>query len=140
MPITKLIQELNQLHLPTGEYAITCSGPMAIKGIREARDLDIVVSTKLWIKLKKKYKKYLSTTQEKIVIGNIEIFGKHLKVGKLIYATAEQQIRETEIIEKYPFVKLPRIKHYKQTYAREKDLNDIELINEYLSKISSNLS
>jgi hypothetical protein len=133
MSISHLITELTQLNLPLGEYAIACSGPLAVRGLREAHDLDVVVTPRLWRKLKRQYKEYLSPSGDKLNIGNVEILGKHLKAGDQIYASAEELISQSEIILQYPFVKLTVIEQYKKTLARQKDLHDLKLIKQYLS-------
>jgi len=55
MKIDILLAELDKLNLPDDQYAITSSGPLAIRGIREANDLDIIVTPKVWTELSKKY-------------------------------------------------------------------------------------
>ena len=47
----KYLDELLELELPSAEYAIFGSGPMAIRNLRENNDLDILVKEELWLKL-----------------------------------------------------------------------------------------
>ncbi|MBU4381382.1 hypothetical protein L6255_02740 [Candidatus Parcubacteria bacterium] len=51
MKIDILLEELDKLNLPKDQYAITSSGSLAIRGIREANDLDIIVTPKVWKEL-----------------------------------------------------------------------------------------
>ena len=51
------LAELKALNLPLGHYAIFGSGPLAVRGIREAADLDIIVSESLWKELLPKHEK-----------------------------------------------------------------------------------
>ncbi len=134
MSIQKLLDELKELNLPEGHYAITASGPLAIRGLREAHDLDIVVTEELWEDLKNQYQDYI-VQDEKIVLGGIEILGKVLKANKEIFATAEEQLAQVEIIQDFPFVKLNIIRDYKKKLAREKDLEDLKLIESYFNSI-----
>jgi hypothetical protein len=48
MDIFKKLQELN---FPIGEYVLVGSGPLAARELREASDLDIAVTDKLWQQL-----------------------------------------------------------------------------------------
>jgi hypothetical protein len=54
MQFEKLLNELKKLNLPPDEFAITSSGCLAVRGIREANDLDLVVSDKLFDDLSKR--------------------------------------------------------------------------------------
>lgn len=51
----KLLWEFKKLNLPDGQYAVYGSGPMAVRGIKEAHDLDVVVARDLYKKLLGKY-------------------------------------------------------------------------------------
>jgi hypothetical protein len=137
MSIQNLIRELDLLKLPLGQYAITNSATLAIRGLREANDIDIIVNESLWLRLAHIYKQFSAKEHESIVIGNVEILGKYLRVYNDIYATADQLIASAEYIDSYPFVKLEVIRDYKQKFAREKDLTDIILIDKYFKQLIS---
>ncbi|MBI1999232.1 MAG: hypothetical protein HYS74_01080 [Parcubacteria group bacterium] len=53
----KYLDELKKLRLHCGEYAVFGSGPLAIRGLVENTDIDLVVSGDLWGKLNKEYLK-----------------------------------------------------------------------------------
>lgn len=42
------LDELQSLKLSTEKFAIFGSGPIAVRGIRESEDLDIIVKQDLW--------------------------------------------------------------------------------------------
>ena len=44
----KKLKALDDLKLPQNDYAITGSGPLAIRNIRQAQDIDILVRKTLW--------------------------------------------------------------------------------------------
>jgi hypothetical protein len=46
----------------------------------------------------------------------------------------EKMIKEADIIDGLPFVKLEYLIEWKKFFRREKDLKDIELIEEFLKK------
>lgn len=43
-----IIEKARELNFPAGEYGIVGSGPLGALGIREAGDLDVAVSPKLF--------------------------------------------------------------------------------------------
>ncbi|OHA57473.1 MAG: hypothetical protein A2114_01590 [Candidatus Vogelbacteria bacterium GWA1_51_14] len=131
MELEGLLNQLDELGLPKDQYAITSSGPLAVRGIRPAKDLDLVVSDNLWQELIGRYPvKDLGLCQS-IQIGEIEILG-NFKDGQLI--SSEQQITEADIINSHRYVNLDTIIKFKKLLSRDKDLADIKLIEEYLAK------
>ena len=125
------LSELKRLKFPRAEFAIFGSGPLAIRNLREAKDIDIVVKKGLWKKLVKKYKIKKVSHGEFIKIGKIEI-GKECWP----FEDSEELIDTADIIEGFRFVKLKFILEWKQKRGSEKDVKDIELIRRYLSKNS----
>ena len=117
----KLLREFKKLKLPDGQYAIFGSGPLAVRGIRKAQDLDIVVTAGLYRKLLRNYPK---ARRGCIQIGNIEI----LHTGRY----SKKVIEKAEIIQAFRFTRLGDLKIEKKKMGREKDFEDIELINYYL--------
>ena len=93
------LKELDKLNLPKKSYAITGSGPLAIRNIRNADDIDILVKRDLWKTLIKKYTPY---DKKHIRIGNIEIWGDFINLTPIM----DKVINNAEIIEGYPFVNL----------------------------------
>lgn len=122
----KYLDELEKLNLPKDEFAIFGSGPLEIRGIRETNDLDIIVKSELWEKLKKKYP-IKSKEKGLIKIGNVEIYKKW---GKW-FNDMNKLIDEADIINGLRFVKIERVIEWKEAFNREKDKKDIELINKY---------
>lgn len=131
MKLEILLEELDKLNLPADKYAITSSGPMAARGIREANDLDLVVTKELWRELSVKYPTTEKAVCDTINVGNIEILGSFRIPG---FFSVEDQIARADIIDGHRFVNLDMIIAFKKGMAREKDRKDIELINEYLAK------
>jgi len=123
----KFLDELKALNLPVDKFAIFGSGPMAVRGIRETNDLDIIVKPDLWEELKGRYplnpEKFSS-----IQIGNIEVYN-HWGVW---FKDIIKLIDEADIIDGFRYVKLQRVLEWKKAYNREKDQKDVELINNYL--------
>ena len=120
------LEELKCLNLPSGEYAIIGSGPMAIRGLREANDIDVVVKKTLWLELLKRFVPYDS---KHIRIGNIEIWGNFINLTERI----DDVIDSAELLAGYPFVTLQDTLFWKKFLNREKDQKDLKMIEETLS-------
>ena len=136
MNFQKLLQELETLNLPKDQYAIIGSGALAVRNLREAQDLDILTSDNLWKELSKKYPvtPEKSPDIEKISIGNIEFVGKGSSYRNNNIATLDEIFQTAELINNHFYINLNLLRKVKLKRAREKDLKDIELIDQYLDK------
>ncbi|NGX30069.1 MAG: hypothetical protein K940chlam4_00911 [Candidatus Anoxychlamydiales bacterium] len=112
------LKELDKLKLPKGSFAITGSGPLAIRNIREAQDIDIMVKKNLWDELCKKYTPY---DEKHMKIGYIEIWKDFINLTPKM----NEIIDTAEIIEGYPFVSLKDTLLWKEFLNRKKDKKDI---------------
>ena len=126
------MKEVDNLGWPKDQYAITSSGALAIRGIREAHDLDIIVLPALWEKLAQEYKVeelfVAGGSFHHIQIGDIEIFGPDSLFISPPMPTAKQQIESADIIEGHRFVQLEFVEQAKKLLHREKDDSDVEAI------------
>ncbi|MFZ3054537.1 MAG: hypothetical protein WA091_00945 [Minisyncoccales bacterium] len=129
----KLFQSLKELKLPLGEYAVFGSGPMGIRDLREMHDIDLIVSDKI-------FNEYLNKQGWKIkeIYGyrdwlkndNLEIeMGRDWHEGWDV----DGMIKEADIIDGLPFVKLDYLIKWKKFFGRGKDLKDVEIIEIFLS-------
>ncbi|MBW3004516.1 hypothetical protein KY310_01675 [Candidatus Woesearchaeota archaeon] len=121
----KFLDELKKLNLPTDKYAVFGSGPLAIRGLRENEDIDILVKPELWEKLAKEHKLVRDCLIE---IGNISI----LKHWEPWLTNRDELIDTADVIAGIRFVKLEYVLEWKKKRNSEKDQKDIELIEEYL--------
>jgi len=124
----KLLNDFKKLNLPDGDYTIYGSGPLAIRGIRKAHDLDVIVSESLYQKLKEKYSK--DPKKERIKMGEIEIYpfwAWEPEINGL-----DKAIKRAEIIQGLRFIRLDDLIECKKKMGRPKDFNDIKLIKDYL--------
>ncbi len=126
----KKLEELKSLDLPEGQYLIWGSGPLAIRGLREARDVDVVVRAPLWKELIQKYP-VQGKKQNLITLGDIEVWSDLLDLTAII----DTMIAQCDWIEGFPFMNLKYMVEWKRHLGREKDLQDIALIEEYLGEI-----
>ena len=125
----ELLSQLKRLNLPNEQYAVFGSGPLAIRGLRESNDIDIIVKPRLWKELIKKYPVY-NKEKLSIKVGDIEIFNNWLPWIK----DSETLIDDADIFNGIRFVKLKYVLIWKKAFGREKDKEDIRLIEDYLKE------
>ena len=121
------MKDLDQLKLPGDQYLIWGSGPMAVREMRPARDVDILVSPKYWECLAQKY----SVQGEKknlIRIGVLEIW----KDCRDLSFKIEEMLKDKDVIDGYSFMKLCYTIEWKKLWNRQKDREDILRIENFL--------
>ncbi|MBN1779221.1 MAG: hypothetical protein JW816_03315 [Candidatus Buchananbacteria bacterium] len=119
---------IKKLNLPVGTFAIFGSGPMAVRGIRESHDIDLIVRTSVWNDLSARHE-VIGENKNLIKIGNIEIWKDRVNLSDKI----DEMIDNAEIINDLPFVKLSYLLEWKKFMNRDKDKKDIILIKQYLN-------
>lgn len=134
MNIKLLLGELDKLNIPKDKMAITSSGPMGIRGLREIGDLDIIVYPEVWEDLSNKHEVVRDGDFESITIGNIQVLGDGSWFTDPKYGVVKEDIDNSDTIDGYRFVKLEKILTIKKLKNRPKDIEDVKLIQEYLSK------
>jgi len=132
------LEKLKKLKLPEEDYAIFGSGPLAIRGLRRSRDLDIIVRPELFEKMKKNYKQNLresSFNEKKYLYLKIKNMEFSFTSPFLDDDTTIGFIQKSEQLYSLSFVKLKDVLNLKKSlgkYTRDKDKKDIELIEKYL--------
>lgn len=144
----EMLKKLEELNLPKDQFAVFGSGPMAIRGMREAGDLDLIVTDKLWQQLIDDGHKVIKETwhemeqadgktidhyREYVVLvpaPNIEVFNK----WPFVSASADELVAEAKMIDGVPFVSLDRVIEWKTGFNRPKDHKDVEMIKKFLEK------
>ncbi|QQG47476.1 MAG: nucleotidyltransferase domain-containing protein [Candidatus Woesebacteria bacterium] len=132
MKIDYLIDTLKKQNFPKDQYAVFGSAVMAVRGMREAPNIDVIVTDKLWTELLDKRHK---PDEE----GFIRI--AQIKISNWWFAPTRKNIptmiKEAEIIKGVPFVRLEEVRDYKTFVNRDKDKNDVKLIDQFLSTTSA---
>ncbi len=130
MNIFDIVQSLK---FPLGEYIVVGSGPMAARGIRNFQDVDIVAKKELWDRLKTEdWEECFFGNRRYLKRGVIEVFSD-FKCGSYQPET-NNLIAEAEMIQGIPFLKLDDLVIFKKELGREKDIQDIALIEKYLKE------
>ena len=123
----KHLDELKKLNLPRDKFAVFGSGPLAIRGLRDNDDIDIIVKTDIFEDLAEKYP-FKNDKKNSIKIGNIEIFKDWLPW----FNDPNHLVDCADKIKGIRFVKLEYVMQWKKAMNREKDRKDIRLIEDYL--------
>lgn len=123
----KYMQELKDLGLPEDQYAVSGSGPLAVRGIRDVHDLDIIVKPELWEYLCRQYNK---ENDRLIKIGNIDIY----REWKPYFRDVDALISDADLIDEIRFIRFDDILKWKKAMNKPKDREDVRLIEEYTKK------
>lgn len=127
---------LREFNLPTDQYAIIGSGPLGIRNIKAIGDIDIIVTPKLRAILSKEYGVTEENGLKKIVLpgGVVEAFceGSFTAPEAIDAPSIASRIKNAELIDGLPFDSLENVLYYKRKNAREKDLQDIILIEQWM--------
>lgn len=135
MNFDALIKQLKQINLQIDQFVIVSSGSLAARGIRDARDLDILVTEKLWNELSQTFPVKNEYGMDKIKVANdIEVLGRGSAFLDSKIATIEEIFESADNINGIRYMNLKLLRIFKEKMGREKDKKDIELIDEYMSQ------
>lgn len=131
-----IFSRVRKFGLPAGQYAVFGSALLDVWGLRKANDLDIIVTPELYVQLKE------SGWEERQGNGFTLLSKEDADVTTVqdgptngdYYPNRLQLIRNAIEINGIPFVRIEEVVACKTAYNRPKDLEDIRLIKEYLSK------
>lgn len=128
-----IFEEVKRLGLPLGEYVVFGSGPLAARGIRDSDDIDLFVTSRLYEQLKAEGwpEQPWPEGGGRLVNGDVEAddtwnYGDYRP-------TPEEVIARAELINGVPFAPLTEVLAWKRAFGRDKDLHDIELIQDFMS-------
>lgn len=128
-----LIDKIKNLNFPKGEYLVIGSWILSMLGIRESQDIDILVTKKLFNGLKKSWERAEHEKFGKLFLEK-DVFEISNKSKFWKYNTnTEKLIEKALIIENIPFMNLDEFIKFKMALGREKDIQDIKFIKEYLN-------
>jgi hypothetical protein len=115
---------------PDKDVVVVGSGVLCVHGIREHRDLDVVVSRATFERLKDDPKLKFSEFKDgapRLQSKDLDIFIKWDKPGSA-EPNFEELFNESELVGGVRVLSLERVVSWKKRWAREKDLADLKLI------------
>lgn len=126
-----IFSRIKALNLPFGEYVVVSSGVLEALGIRPARDLDITVTPQLFEKLRADGGWTEEERYGKLFLSKPGVDIIRQLAWDAYSTTNEEAIASALIINGIPFMNLDELKRFKRALGREKDFEDIELIEAY---------
>jgi uncharacterized protein len=126
MDAHELLETMRALELEIGHYVVSGSGPLAVRGIREANDLDIQVDDPLWHELEARFG---PAGDGKTLALSDRVDAHRVSDDALEdVPTFGEQVRMADVIEGIAFVNLEHTKALKRAKRRPKDMEDIRLV------------
>jgi hypothetical protein len=134
-----IFEEVRKLNLPEGEYLVVGSGTLAAHQIREFKDIDLLVTRPLFEELRTRgwefgEKKIEGRTRAVLYKGIAEAHADFWYSGKT--RDVSEMIANAELIEGIPFLPLRDLLEIKRVFGRPKDVDDVALIENYMSSNS----
>ena len=131
----EIITKVKTLNLPKGSYIVFGSCPMAVLGIREANDIDLLVSQEIYEKLKKDgWEEIDKGPNDKPLIR--DVFEAHNNWNFSSYnPTLEDLLTSAIEVDGVTFASLEDVRKWKVASGRPKDVNDIKMIDNYFDII-----
>src|SRR5690348_3074052 len=129
------IENLKKLNLPSDHFVVVGSGALSIRGIRDSEDIDVIVTESLWNQMIKKYKVGINSFGvENLELENdIEILNPAQSIfGNSKIVPRNDIFKKADIFDGIKFLNLDHLKKIKTKLGREKDLKDVDLIDNYL--------
>ena len=130
----EVIRQTKELGLPSDEFTIVGSGSLAVRGIREAKDIDLLITKDFYDKLKAEgwKEEHFPKSKREWVLSSGPFDAATTWSVNDYEPEPQQLIRDSDVIEGIRFVNLKDLLTWKKACRREKDLRDIKLIEEYL--------
>ena len=136
--IDDIFSEVKKIGLPPESYVVVGGGVLAAYGIRETQDIDIVVLPEIFMLLQSQGFELDPVYEGKW--GRLRLKKDGVEIYPDFYSDHEQRFIDIEdlidsavIINDIAFMSFERLRSCKQSSSREKDLQDLKLIDMYLS-------
>lgn len=136
----EIITKVRALNLPKGSYVVFGSAPLTFAGIREANDIDLLVSKDIFERLKKEgWREMDKGVNDKPVAH--DVFEAHHSWDFSTYSpTLEEILSKATEIEDIPIASLEDVRKWKMASGRSKDMADVRLIEEYEKNLPEEIS
>ena len=124
----EVIERVKELNLPKNSYIVFGSCPMALAGVRDCNDIDLLVTSEIYQAKKQEGWEVIDKgpNDHPAVSG---VFELHDMWDFSSYSpTLEHLLATASWVEGVPFAALDEVRTWKVASARPKDLEDIQLI------------
>ncbi len=124
----EVLNKIRRLNLPKDSCVVFGSCPLTVAGLREAKDIDLLVSKEVFTKLKKAgWRELRKSSNDKPLV--YDVFEAHNNWNFSPYSpTLEQLLSSATTIDGIPFASLKEVRKWKIASGRPKDLIDVRLI------------
>lgn len=130
----QIIDKVKSLNLTEGSYVVFGSCPLALVGLREAGDVDMLVNDETFARLRQDGWREVDKGKDDNPLAH-DVFEAHNSWKFSAYNPTLQHLLATgTVIDGVPFASLDEVRKWKAASGRPKDFADIELIDGYLSK------
>lgn len=127
----EIIKKVKALNLPKDSYVVFGSCPMAMAGIREANDIDMLVSSATFSKLKQMGWKQIQKGPKATPLV-FDVFEAHETWDFSAYSpTLNQLLKTATTIDDVPFTALEEVRKWKAASSNPKFQRDVQLIDSY---------
>lgn len=129
----EIIEHVRALRLPEGSYVVFGSCPLAAAGIREAGDIDLLVSSKVLDQfIRAGWKQVDKGPKDKPYTNGL--FEAHANWDFSPYApTLAHLLQSADIFDGVPFASLQEVRKWKAASDGAKHEADVRLIDAYLA-------
>lgn len=132
-----IVSRVKILNLPKGEYCVFGSGVLEIHGIRKAKDVDVLVTEKLYQELKqqgwkRKWFFWRTLWSKAIVKGTNEAFN-NLYWANSYRPKTEDLIARAEYYDGIPFLTLHDLLEFQRNLPRKKDKDGVRRVEAYFA-------
>lgn len=129
------IDKVKAINLSEGSYIIVGSGILDVLGIRDANDVDIVVSEDVYKELKNSgfeeiEVEYDGVKKKLLIKDDYEVLMYWRSPRGDLFL--EDLLEDSQIVDGVTFVSLEMLIRWKKWSGRDKDIVDVELANKYL--------
>ena len=133
----EIIAKVTALNFPKGSYVVFGSGPLALHGVREANDIDLLVSKELFAELKKAGWQLIDKGLNDNPLVR-DVFEAHTNWSFSPYnPTLEHLLANAMVMDGIPFASLEEVRKWKIASGGSKHLHDVSLIDAYLKKLTT---
>lgn len=133
----EIIAKMKELNLAEGSYIAFGATPLAVAGIRESQDIDLLVTPELRTALVKQgWKEVQNGVNDHPVTRGVYEAHDAWNFDGFQPTLAELQSRAL-LVDGIPFASLQDVRKWKTAAGRPKDLVDLALLDEYESRLKS---